>query len=107
MKENIRTARQTIFKTTLWFFFAGVLIAITLETLWRMVGYYSPNGYILERIARVLWPSSVFKMVLEDRKGPTSHVAVIYALSFVANGALYGLLGVLVGLAKNAFKPPQ
>jgi hypothetical protein len=90
-------------KTALWFFLAGVVLAITLEILWRMVGY-SPTGYAVERVARVLWPSSVFKMALDGKKDSGFQVAAVYALSFVANGVLYGLLGLLIGLVKNLRK---
>ena len=91
-----------MFKTTLWFFFAGVLLAATLEALWRMAGY-GPVSYAVERVSRVLWPSSIFKMALDGERDSASQVAIIYTLSFAANGVLYGFFGLLVGLAKKVF----
>ena len=96
-----------MFKTTLWFFVAGVVVAITVEVIWRMVGYYSPNGYVLERIARVLWPSSLFKMALNEGKDSWAQVSLVYTLSFIANGALYGVLGLLIGLGKSLVVRPR
>ena len=90
---------QSMFRTAFWFFLAGLLVAIALEVLWRMVGYYSPNGYVVERVARVLWPSSLFKMALDEGKDSWTQVSLVYALSFIANGALYGVLGLLVALS--------
>lgn len=55
-------------KRALWFFVAGVLVAITLELAWRMVGYYSPSGYVLEKTARILWPSSFLRWHLLKAK---------------------------------------
>jgi hypothetical protein len=89
-----------LFKTVLWFFLAGVLVAITLETLWRMAGY-GPGGYVVERVARILWPSAVFKMALDGNRDSGSQVATVYALSFAANGVLYGVSGLLIVLAKR------
>jgi hypothetical protein len=90
-----------MFRTALWFFVAGLLVAIMLETSWRMVGYYSPSGYVLERTARFVWPSSVFKMALGGERDSWAQISLIYSLSFVANGLLYGLFGLLIGFAKN------
>jgi len=84
-------------KITLQFFIAGVLIAIALEALWR-TGGYGPSAYVVERVAGVLWPSSIFKMALDDGKDSWPQVATIYALSFAANGVVYGLFGLLLGL---------
>ena len=89
-----------MFKTALWFFLAGILVAVTIECLWRMVGYYGPNGYLVERLARFLWPSSIFKMVL-DKKESELQILLVYSLSFLLNGVLYGLLGLLLAFAKN------
>jgi hypothetical protein len=90
-----------MFRTALWFFLTGLLVALMLETVWRMVGYYSPSGYVLERTARFLWPSSVFKMALGGDRDSWAQNSLIYSLSFVANGLLYGLFGLLIGFAKN------
>jgi hypothetical protein len=90
-----------MFRTAVWFFVAGLLIAILLEILWRMFGYYSPSGYILERTVRLLWPSSVFKMTLHGDRDSWAQISFIYSLSFVANGLLYGLFGLLIGFTKN------
>jgi hypothetical protein len=90
-----------MFKTAVWFFVAGLLVAIALEASWRMLGYYSPSGYVVERVARVLWPSSLFKMALDEGKDSWEQVSLVYALSFIANGALYGVLGLLIGLGRN------
>ena len=106
MNEKVRRPRQLIFKTTILFFFVGVLLAIALEALWGMAGY-GPSGYAVERVSRVLWPSSIFKMVLDSSTDSASLVALVYALSFAANGALYGFFGFLVGLARKASSPPQ
>jgi hypothetical protein len=97
----VRHPPQNMFRTALWFFVAGLLVAIMLETLWRMVGYYSPSGYVLERIARFLWPSSVFKMALDGGRNSWTQASFIYSLSLVANGLLYGLFGLLISFAKN------
>ncbi len=96
-----------MFKTAVWFFVAGLLVAIALEALWRMLGYYSPNGYVVERVARVLWPSSLFKMALNEGKDSLAQVSLVYTLSFIANGVLYGVFGLLIGLAKNLAVRPR
>ena len=72
-----------------------------------MLGYYSPSGYVVERVARVLWPSSLFKMALDDGKDSWPQVSLVYTLSFIANGVLYGILGLLIGLAKNLVVRPR
>ena len=50
---EIRGVRDMI-KTAVWFFPAGLIVAIALEVLWRTLGYYSPGGYVVERISRFL-----------------------------------------------------
>jgi len=95
-------------RTVLWFFVAGVLLAIIIEALGRTAGYYSATGYAIERVARVLWPTSLFKMALDDGKDTGFQVAAVYGISFVANGLLYGFIGFLVGVAKKLlFRPEQ
>jgi hypothetical protein len=96
-----------MFRTAVWFFVAGLLVAITLEVVWRMLGYYSPGGYIVERVARVLWPSSLFKMALDDGKDSWPQVSLVYTISIVANGLLYGMCGFLIGLAKSLATRPR
>lgn len=98
---------RNMLRTAVWFFVAGLLVAITLEAVWRMLGYYSPSGYVVERVARVLWPSSLFKMALDDGKDSWPQVSLVYTLSFIANGVLYGILGLLIGLAKNLVVRPR
>jgi len=94
-------------RTAIWFSLAGLLVAITLEVVWRLVGYYTPAGYVVERVARVLWPSSLFKMALEDGKDTLAQVSLVYTLSFIANGVMYGILGFLIGLAKSLIAGPS
>jgi len=96
-----------MFKTAFWFFVAGLLVAITLEAAWRMLGYYSASGYVIERVARVLWPSSLFKMALDESKDSWPQVSFVYTLCFIANGVLYGVLGLLIGMAKNLAMRPR
>ena len=91
---------RDILKTARWFFLAGVGLAIILEILRRMAGY-GPTGYAVERVARGVWPSSVFKMALGGEKDSGVQVAAIYALSFAGNGVLYGGVGVLLRFARN------
>jgi|SRR5580704_18576266 hypothetical protein len=102
----VQGVRNT-YKTAAWLFVAGLLVAIALEALWRMLGYYSPNGYVVEKVARVLWPSSLFKLALSDGKDSWGQVSLVYALSFIANGVLYGVVGLLIGLARNLGARPR
>jgi hypothetical protein len=94
-------------RRTAWFFVAGLVAAGVLEALWWMSGYYSPGGYVVERIARYLWPSSVFKMALHGTGDSWTQVSLVYCLSFLANGVLYGFLGLLFGLAKSVVTRPR
>jgi hypothetical protein len=94
-------------KTAVWFFLAGLIVAIALEVLWRTLGYYSPVGYVVERISRFLWPSAFFKTVLNEGKDPTAQASPVYSLSFIANGVLYGVFGLLIGSVKNILLRPK
>ena len=87
-------------RTILWFSVAGLLVAVGLELIWRSVGYYTPNGYVVERTARILWPTSIFKMTLSGENS-AGEVFLVYASAIIANGLLYGVLGSVVGLSKN------
>jgi len=86
-------------KTALWLFLAGVGNSDHAWILWRRAGY-GPTRYAFEKIARVLWLTSVFKVALHGETDSGPQVAA-YALSFVANGVLYGFLGLLLGLVRN------
>jgi len=88
-------------RTVLWFFMAGLLAAMVIEFLWWMVGYYSPTGYDFERLSRVFWPSSVFKMALGTGQGSRFQTVLVYSFSFLVNGVLYGIFRVLASLARN------
>jgi hypothetical protein len=90
-------------KTALWFFGIGVIVAITIELVWWTSGYYTPQAYAVERVARIFWPTSVFKMVLSEQDSSIV-VIVVNSISFVANGVVYGIVGFVLALSKKLLK---
>ena len=90
-----------------WFFVVGFLVAIALEAIWGLTGYYSPRSYWVERLACFLWPTSLFKMLLDESRDSWAQLLIIYIVSFVGNGIVYGFVGFLLALAKRILLPPQ
>jgi hypothetical protein len=66
-----------------------------------MVGYYTPTGHFFESLSLLLWPSSIFLMATDGHEDSTSLVASVFAVSFVANGLLYAVIGVVFGAARK------
>jgi hypothetical protein len=88
-------------RTARWFFVTGVLVAVATELLWREAGYYTPGGYFFARLALVLWPTSIIKMVLDDKDAFTPQGALFFLISFLANGVLYGIFGMIIGAVRK------
>jgi ABC-type glycerol-3-phosphate transport system permease component len=104
-KSDTRTTSMT--KIILWFFIIGILIAVILEGLWRFAGYYTPQAYVIERVSRFLWPSSLLKMVVNENEDSWHQVILFYFVSFVGNGVVYGIVALIVTTVKRILTPPQ
>jgi hypothetical protein len=74
-----------------WFFVQG-LTGGNAHLEWKI-------GYPLERVTRVIWPSSIWLMATDGSEG-TSGAYLIIFISVVANVALYAVLGRGVWLLK-------
>jgi hypothetical protein len=48
-----------------------------------------------------------FKTVLNEGKDSTAQASPVYSLSFIANGVLYGVFGLLIGSVKNILLRPK
>ena len=93
---------DAMLKTVLWFFGIGVIVAVAIELVWWTSGY-TPQGYAVERVARIFWPSSVFKMVLSEQDSSII-VIVVNSISFIANGVIYGIVGFVLALSRKLLK---
>ena len=75
----------------------GLLVPIVVYPLWQSVnkGPFLENKLRFENIALVLWPSSIFLMVLEGSGSGVSR-AFIVIVSLAANAVVYGCFGLLL-----------
>ena len=94
---------NNILRIAVRFFWVGLLLAAALEGLWWSFGYYTENGYMVERITRILWPTSVLKMAIGQNDSPIA-IAALLVLAMVANGLLYGFVGFSVGVGHRLLR---
>ena len=87
-------------KTVLWFFGIGLVVAIALDLIWWAVRFHTQQAYAVERVVIILWPSSIFLMTLNERESWTD-LSVVYGISFLANGVIYGTIGLIFALARR------
>jgi len=81
-----------------WFLIQG-LIGSNTKLEWKI-------AYPLERVIRVIWPSSIWLMATDGSEGtPASYV--IAFMSVAANIALYAVLGSSVWLLKRLVTAPK
>ncbi len=81
-----------------WFLIQG-LIGGNTQLEWKI-------GYPLERVIRVIWPSSIWLMATDGSEGtPGSYLIVL--MSVAANIALYVVLGSGVWLLKRLVTAPK
>jgi hypothetical protein len=92
---------RSLLRTAFHSFLVGITVAVVLEFLWWMVGYYTPMGHFFLSLSLLFWPSSIFLMATDGHEDSTSLVAFFFAVSFIANGLLYAVIGLLFGAAKK------
>jgi len=81
----------------------GVAVACALLIVAHVVMLWSSGtraGYYVNRIMRVLWPSSVWLMATEGIESTMLGYALV-AVSIVANGVLYAIIGAGLCWCRN------
>lgn len=79
----------------------GVAVPFILIAIWKTG--IAPSG-ALTTFFLVLWPASFGLMALQGAK--PGEVLLTYSVLIAANGVLYGVIGLLVGLLKRITTRP-
>jgi len=95
-----RSHLTTFRKIALAFMCAGAVVPIAILSVWFWTDRHgNPSAiYGIERVARVLWPTSIELMALDSYEpSPWGTIAFVYAFSTLGNVGAYGTVGLTVG----------
>jgi hypothetical protein len=84
----------------------GLLAPIAWLLVQKLIGGNTQLAYSLERVIRVVWPSSFWLMATDGIEG-TPKAYMFISLSVAANVVLYTLLGSAVWWVKHLLTPAK